>query len=131
MYIVLACALMDMRGSLSVKRPRVEGVAIDIDKDSANEEVVPSLGSDFVDDTVSQHAHHGNFDPSSDSDVEYDEAQVEEDRIDDVEPNAGTVSRNAPPEYRSRGPSDISRTAGETANVVRAPRTGYPKTFVG
>ena len=132
MFIVLACSLMDMRAFLSVKRPRVEGVSIDSDKDSADEEAVPSLGSDFVDDIVSQHARHGNFDSSRDSDVEYDEAQVEEeDRIDDVEPNAGTLSQKAKPKSFSRGPSDISRTAGEPAIVVRAPRTGYPKTFAG
>ena len=101
-------------------------------EDSADEEAVLSLGSDSADDTMILPAHHAHFDASRDSDVEYDEAQVEdEEKIDDVEPNAGTVSRNASPEYRSRGPSDISRTAGEPAIVVRVPSTGYPKTFVG
>ena len=110
----------------------MERVAIESDIDSADEEAVPSLGSDRVDDTVSQPAYHDNFDPSRDSDVEYEEVQVDKKyRIGDVEPNAGTISRKAPPEYRSRSPSDISRTAGETVIVVRAPRTGYPKTFVG
>ena len=63
---------MDMRSFLSVKRPRVEGVVIYRDIVYANEEAVPSLGSDWLDDTVSQPAHHGNFDPSRDSVEEYD-----------------------------------------------------------
>ena len=57
---------MDMRAFLSVKRPRIEGVDIDTDKGSADEEAMPSLASDFVDYTVSQPAHHGNFDSSRD-----------------------------------------------------------------
>ena len=126
---------MDMRSFLSVKRPRVEGVAIYRYIDYANEEAVPSLGSDWLDDTVSQPAHHGNFDPSRDSVEEYDEAQVEEEyEIDDVKPNACTVSRKDPPEYRSRVPSDKSRTACKPAIVVERHAlvlSPHPKHVVG